>query len=67
MAATPTLSIPDLIGIITECETRMTVMVPSTDYYRRQGDTDEETITFVNSYLLIEKLTEMYNSNRDYV
>lgn len=64
---TPTLSIPDLIGIITECETEMKVMVPATDYYRRPGDTDEETIRFVNSSLLIEKLTEIYNSNRDYV
>jgi hypothetical protein len=35
------------------------ILVPSTDYYRRAGDSDEETIEFINPSLLLIELREM--------
>jgi hypothetical protein len=48
-----------LIDLIQKSEQTMTVMTPATDYYARRGDTDETSITFVDSRQLIEAIHEL--------
>lgn len=37
---------------------RKKILVPSTDYYRREGDFDEQTIDYLDPYTLLQKLKE---------
>ncbi len=39
----------------------ITVMVPRTDYYARSGDTEEDYLTYICPYTLLEKLKELQN------
>ena len=47
-----------LAKMIEECSERIKVCTPSTDYYSRPGDTNEETITIVNTFRLIQLLED---------
>jgi hypothetical protein len=48
-----------ILGILKECVTEKTVHVPSTDYYARRGDFEEETIRYVDLWKLEAKLEEL--------
>ena len=49
-------ALADLIEQATETKT---IHVPSSDYYARRGDFDEDTITFINGARLVDLLREM--------
>lgn len=53
------IDVNTLIRVIEASTKTMTVCVPSTDFYRRAGDTWEEDITFIDPQALVSALLEL--------
>lgn len=57
-----TIKIEDLIHCIEVSTQTMDIHTPSQDYYRRQGDSQTETITFVNANRLLLELKKLQDA-----
>lgn len=49
----------ELKNIILECSDSMTIMVPSTDYYARRGDTEEYKLKYIDAWKIEDLLNRM--------
>ena len=53
------MKIEDLIECIEKSTQSMEIHVPCNDYYARRGDSQTETITFVNANRLVAELKKL--------
>jgi len=52
-----------LLELVKNSERQMTVLTPSRCYYSRQGDSEEETIRFIDAGLLLQQLEVVYGDD----
>lgn len=55
------VSLDQLISAVRASTKKLTVLVPSSDYYAREGDSEKKTISYVNPDQLIEALKKLNN------
>lgn len=53
------ISVDDLLRVAEATTKKLTVLVPSTDFYRQRGDHEEEWITYIDAESFVTALKEL--------